>query len=99
MNQCTTNQPIGSTTSNVPIDMNQVNYVGAHFCKNCGSAYHNYEQGWYDEYTGKKMFKWGCSKYGCPEHCFIMGGCIYTQKHFWSPLICERCGHIWGEYN
>ena len=97
MNEYTTNQPIGSTVSSTPFNSGG---LAPNYCKVCGSKFEMYEQGWYDEYTGKKVWKVGCSKYGCKEHCFIIGGCIYTRKYFWSPrFICERCGHKWGEYN
>lgn len=69
------------------------------FCKECGSKFQSYEQDWYDEYTGEKVFKSGCSREGCRKHCDVLGGCDYIKKWFFGiEVICKRCGHTWGNY-
>ena len=75
------------------------NEIKTKYCKDCGSVFKNYEQGYFDENTGFHVWKMGCSGYGCKNHCDILGGCLYVRKWNWGiELVCERCGHKWGEY-
>lgn len=99
MDMYTTNQPIGSTCSNKLLTPTGVQMPS--FCKACGAPLSLFEQGYYDEYTGKKVFKWGCSRMGCEEHCYIRGGHRFKGK-YWFPIpyvaACKDCGYEPQDY-